>query len=289
MRVLLTGGSGFIGHHVARALTSAGVEFFTIGRTSPKDTPKHVNVDLLGSPDFEALIKSTKPTHLIHLAWCTEHGKYWESQDNLAWMISTYKLFEAFAKHGGAHAFIAGTCAEYDWRYGYCDEELTPSNPGTLYGVAKDATRRMSQLMSSASGIPLTWGRIFFPFGPGENSRRLIPSLFRAFRGEIEPFGVNAHYLRDFIYVEDIASAICVCVQQKFNGVINLSSGNPVALEQIVRVIATAEGKDPRLILDKESPKRAEPQLLVGSCQKLRSLGWAPKQDVKSALESLRI
>jgi nucleoside-diphosphate-sugar epimerase len=287
MRVLITGGSGFIGRHVSRVLNSEGIEFFAVGRTSARVSSKHINLDLLNALDFEALIKVTKPTHLIHLAWCTEHGKYWESQDNLGWMTSTYKLFEAFAQQGGTHAFIAGTCAEYDWRYGYCDEELTPCNPGTLYGITKDATRRMCQILASSCGIPLAWGRIFFPFGPGENPRRLIPSLFRAFRGEIDPFGVNKHYLRDFVHVEDIASAICVCVQQKFNGVINLSSGNPVALEQIVRAIATAEGKDPRLILDKDAPKRAEPQLLVGSSQKLRSLGWAPKQDVKSALESL--
>jgi nucleoside-diphosphate-sugar epimerase len=284
MRVLLTGGSGFIGQHLANALDSKGVEICTIGRKRSADSSKYRNVDLLSTPNLEALIEDSDPTHLIHLAWCTEHGKYWGSHDNFSWMALTYRLFEAFAKHGGTHAFIAGTCAEYDWRYGYCDEELTPCNPETLYGIAKDATRRMCQLLATQYEIPLTWGRIFLPYGPGDNPRRLIPSLFKAFRGEIAPFGVNKHYLRDFVHVDDLVSAILICIERKLDGVINLSSGNPVALEQIVRMIATVEGKDPSLILDKKAPNRAEPPLLVGKNEKLRSLGWIPGQDLKNAL-----
>jgi nucleoside-diphosphate-sugar epimerase len=284
MRVLLTGGSGFIGQHLAGALNAEGIDVYTLGRTSPRAESNYHNIDLLAKQDFYGLMEAANPTHLIHLAWCTEHGKYWGSQDNLIWMASTRRLFEAFAKHGGTHAFVAGTCAEYDWRYGYCDEELTPCNPGTLYGIAKDATRRMCQLLASSYDVPLTWGRIFFPYGPGENSRRLIPSLFSAFRGELEPFGVNKHYLRDFVHVDDLVSAILICIRKKLDGVINLSSGNPVALEQIVRIIATVEGKDPSLILDKKAPNRAEPPLLVGKNEKLRSLGWIPGQDLENAL-----
>jgi nucleoside-diphosphate-sugar epimerase len=287
MRVLLTGGSGFVGSHVLQRLMSDNIECITLGRSNRHASSQHITSDLLSDQDFNQLLSNIKPSHLIHLAWCTEHGKYWGSQENLRWMCSTYRLLGAFLQHGGIYAFIAGTCAEYDWRYGYCDEELTPCNPGTLYGIAKDATRRMCQSLASANNIPLTWGRIFFPYGPGEKSQRLIPSLFKAFRGELEPFGVNNRYLRDFVHVDDLVNAILTCIQQKLNGVINLSSGNPVALEQIIRIIAAVEGKDPDLILDRESPNRAEPQLLVGKNEKLRSLGWNPEQDLETAIARL--
>jgi nucleoside-diphosphate-sugar epimerase len=270
-------------------LISENVECITLGRAAVHASSEHLTIDLLEDQCFDELLMNLKPTHLVHLAWCTEHGKYWASEENLRWVCSTYGLLNAFLKHGGRYAFIAGTCAEYDWRYGYCDEELTPCNPGTLYGIAKDATRRMCQLLASNYDIPLTWGRIFFPYGPSEKSQRLIPSLFKAFRGELEPFGVNNRYLRDFVHVDDLVSAILTCIQRKLDGVINLSSGNPVALEQIVRIIATVEGKDPNLILDRRSPDRAEPQLLVGKNEKLRSLGWNPEQDLETAIASLSV
>jgi nucleoside-diphosphate-sugar epimerase len=281
---MLTGASGFIGRHVAQMLASQGIDLVTLGRRRTEIDCDHVSLDLLADYNVQDAIVGHHCTHLIHLAWYAEHGRFWESPLNADWAVATIRLIKAFCGGGAEHIFVAGTCAEYDWRYEHCIEELTPCNPRTFYGVAKDATRRMCQAIASQARIPLAWGRIFFPFGLGENPNRLIPSLFRAFRGELEPFGVNRHFVRDLINVDDLAAAICLCARTKADGIFNLCSGQPASLEQIVRIIASIQGKDPGLILDKAAPLRNEPEILTGKVSQLRALGWHPQKDLSTAL-----
>lgn len=286
MKVLLTGSTGFIGRHVTKELQLHGIDFVTVGRSGGPNCCEHFCVDLLTMQDFMGIISESKPTHLIHLAWYAEHGKYWDSPLNLDWMSATYRLVESFCKQGGEHVVIAGTCAEYDWRFGYCDEDLTPANPKTLYGIAKDAVRRMCQMLCYSHSVRLAWTRIFYPYGSDEAPGRLIPSLFKAFRNEVAPFGVNGTHFRDLMHVSDLAAAVCTCLSDEANGIINLSSGEPTALREIVTKIAAFSGHSPSLILNQPSLRTGEPTLLVGNNSRLKSLGWQQKVDLQSGLSN---
>jgi nucleoside-diphosphate-sugar epimerase len=150
---------------------------------------------------------------------------------------------------------ITGTCAEYDWSHGYCVEDVTPLKPKSLYGICKDTTRRVVELVVEKHGVSMSWARVFFPYGPGEASQRLIPSLFNAFAGELLPFGVNASSYRDLIHVEDAARAVLACTQSKFVGAINICSGKPVQISNVVDAIAKINKCDPEIIL-KLAPKK---------------------------------
>lgn len=284
MKVLLTGSSGFIGNHVVNALKAHNIDFLTIGRGFQNTYQNHIVSDLLTTESFSESIRKANPTHLIHLAWYTKHGKYWQSPQNLEWITATYRLLEAFCEHGGEYALIAGTCAEYDWQYGFCDEELTPVNPNSLYGIAKDSTRRISQLLCHKYNIPIGWARIFFPYGYGETSERLIPSLFSVFRQEQLPFGVNSQSFRDFLHVTDLAEALLTCVLSQAEGVINISSGKPVAIQSIVEIIANIYNQNPSLVLALKATRKGEPSLLIGNNQKLKNLGWNQKIDLEVGL-----
>lgn len=284
MKVLLTGSTGFVGCHVAKALEAHDIEFVTIGRNHGGNQHNHIVSDLLTTCDFSEIMQEVKPTHLIHLAWYAEHGKYWESPLNLEWMSATYHLLEAFCKHGGQHAVIAGTCAEYDWRYGFCDEDLTPTNPNTFYGIAKDSTRRLSQAICLRNGVSLSWARIFFPYGPGEAQARLIPSLFGVFRKDKVPFGVNDKSFRDFLHISDLAEAFVICASNQVRGIVNISSGEPIALRKVVEIIAKFHNQDPSLILGLESTRKGEPILIVGNNEKLINLGWKQKINIYEGL-----
>jgi nucleoside-diphosphate-sugar epimerase len=252
MRVILTGAAGFIGSHVLCCLRRYGIPFVAVGRTIPHDCSEaeFIHSDLLMESDFDRLIARAGATHLLHLAWYAEHGKYWTSPLNLRWAEASVRLTEAFCKAGGSRVVVAGTCAEYDWTYGYCREGITPENPATLYGVAKDATRRLVMCLCREYDVPCAWGRIFITYGPGENALRLIPSLIRVFMNKKEPFAVSPSNYRDFVYVEDVAEAFFILMSHDETGIYNICSGQPVQLASLVKLAAVSLNADPGMILD---------------------------------------
>lgn len=231
-------------------------------------------------------LKEINPTHLIHLAWYTEHGKYWNSHSNINWINATSRLIEAFCQSGGEHVLVAGTCAEYDWNYGYCSEDSTPLMPNTLYGICKNSTRQVAIQICKEHKIRFAWTRFFFPFGAGESKERLIPSLFQVFREKREAFGVNSSIYRDFLHVTDISDAITICSLLKTHGEINICSGEPRSLEFIVKRIADMCKVSPEKVLSLKSERQNEPKFLIGNNAKLKKLGWKQRISFENAFEN---
>lgn len=282
MRVLLTGASGFIGRHVLGQLVKAGVETVVVGRSRPDSyTGDYIEADLLQAEAYKNVARLARASHLIHLAWYVEHGQFWTSPINLRWVEASVRLVESFCAVGGEAVITAGTCAEYDWSYGFCREDSTPLNPATLYGTAKDATRRLLEAVCKRHQTRFVWGRIFIPYGKGEDSRRLIPSLIEVFQGKRPPFGVNAHAYRDFLHVEDVASGFIRLLVSNAEGNYNIASGHPTQIGEVVRFIAHAFQSDPHLILDLSTERPGEPEILFGDSQKLKALGWQPMHSIK--------
>ena len=285
MKVLLTGASGFIGQHVYRQLLEDGIETFVLGRTKPDNcaTEMFVQADLISECSFGETLSSIGATHLIHLAWYTEHGKYWTSQVNLQWKDASVKLVEDFCATKPEKVIMAGTCAEYDWSHALCIEDSTPILPSSVYGMAKDETRRLSAIVCENRGVDFAWARIFLPFGSGEDRKRLVPSLIEVFRGKREPFGINTAASRDFLHVADVATGIVALLGEEAVGVYNICSGEAIILEGLVRKIATFCKAEADLVLDLSTARPYEPDSIVGSNEKLKRLGWAastPKFDI---------
>jgi nucleoside-diphosphate-sugar epimerase len=281
MKVLVVGASGFIGRHVLNQLVGAGIDSVVVGRTCPTGyTGDFVEADLLEAEGSKNLIQRAGASHLIHLAWYAEHGAYWTSPLNLRWVDATVRLTEAFCLAGGKQMVLAGTCAEYDWSYGYCTETNTPLKPATLYGIAKDATRRLVTAVCAEYQVPCAWGRIFLPYGPGEDSRRLIPALIDVFEGKRVPFGVNATAFRDFLHVEDVAAGFLTLLQGGAGGAFNICSSQPVQIAEVVKLLAKQRTADPQLILSLNTERPCEPPLLVGDNKKIMQLGWRAKHSL---------
>lgn len=276
MRVLVTGATGFLGQHVIAELRSRGIEVITLGRRPVDKSIGFIEADLLESRHLDTKLARVGASHLLHLAWFVEPGIFWNSPINLQWVSATTRLVEAFCAAGGQRVVAAGTYAEYDWSFGYCREDSTPLASSTLYGTAKDATRRLVMAICDRHEVACAWGRVFIPYGSGESAARLVPSLIAAFRGERAPFGVNTSVYRDFLHVGDVAAAFTVLLLADAVGEYNICSGQPARLEEIVRVIAAELGSDPTEILALPGERQGEPALLVGDCSKLKQLGWKP-------------
>ncbi len=100
MRVAVTGGGGFIGREAVAALQARGAEVHLLGRApATLGVTPHV-IDLLAE-DPAPLLRAIAPTHLLHLAWYAEPGKFWQAPENLDWVAASLRLVQGFAAAGG--------------------------------------------------------------------------------------------------------------------------------------------------------------------------------------------
>jgi nucleoside-diphosphate-sugar epimerase len=291
-RVLLTGATGFIGRNAIAPLIAQGYEVHAVSSKKQIDATQGAHwhcVDLLESKDLTSLMANVRPSHLLHFAWYTEHGKFWRSPENFRWLEASIALLRHFYQAGGQRVVMAGTCAEYDWNYGYCTESITPCRPATPYGVCKNALQNVLRTYSEEEKLSSAWGRIFLPYGPGEDSRRLLPSLAAVFQGNRPPFGINATAIRDFLHVDDVATGFVRLLQANATGEYNICSGHPVQLADVVKKIAYLYGADPSAILDLSTERPGEPQFLVGSNHKLTSLGWRARHLFSGMSQNLEV
>jgi len=274
-RVLVTGGTGFIGRHVLGPLVQRGFEVHAVGRRAG-DAPdvRWHEADLLDGERRAALVTEVGASHLLHLAWHAEHGKFWTAPENVDWVGATSQLVREFAAGGGLRAVLAGSCAEYDWSAASpLSESASALRPATLYGVSKDATRRVVERLVDESA----WGRIFFLYGPGEDERRLVSGVARRLVAG-EPAAVSeGTQLRDFLHVSDVASAFVALLDSDVTGAVNIASGQGVAVRDVAATIARAAGREDLLNVGTLPMRPDDPRELVADVRRLESeVGWSP-------------
>jgi nucleoside-diphosphate-sugar epimerase len=288
-RVLVTGANGFIGRHCLKFLLEADYEVHATSSrlVSSSDSPAAWHsVDLLDPKAVAATMDEVSPTHLLHLAWYTAPGAYWNSSENFRWVQASVALLSAFAAAGGKRLLTAGTSAEYDWTYGYCTEYLTPLNPGTVYGKCKHALEILTEAFCGQNGLSSSWGRIFFTFGPFEHPGRLVPSVIGAIlRGE--PVAcTHGTQLRDFLHVEDLASGLVAVLDCDATGPVNVASGIPVSVRDVISTISQILESDAQINWGAIPLADSEPDLLVGNNKRLRQeVGWQEQYDLQTRLE----
>lgn len=288
-RVLLTGASGFIGRHCVEPLLASGYEVHAVSSRDVEGSSPGVfrhRADLMDSERVAGLMDEVRPTHLLHLAWFAEPGKFWTSPENLRWVRASLGLLEEFERRGGERAVMAGTCAEYDWNYGYCSERFTPLAPSTLYGSCKHALRIASSAFAEQVGLSAAWGRVFFLYGPHEHPARLVSSVVNAvLRDEAAPCS-HGEQIRDFLHVADVADAFAALLDSDVSGAVNIASGRPVAIKDIVYEIGGKAGRRDLIRLGARPAPEDEPSLLVADVGRLRDeVGWIPEYDLDRGLE----
>ena len=283
MRVLITGADGFVGAHVTRALLKSGMEVGVLTRSGAtfrrlQDVADRIHIlqgDLNEIDRLRPTLNNFKPEACIHLAWYAEPGKYLHAPQNIAMLNSSLALIQALAEVGCTHFVGAGTCAEYDAEQGWLKEEGR-TRPETLYAASKLSLCLAGEQLARQNRMGFAWGRIFYPYGPEEDSRRMVPALIRALLAE-EPFPASrGDQVRDYIYVEDVAQAFRLLLTQKTSGIFNIGSGVPITVRHLMETIEEIVGK-PGLIQFGAIPYRDwDPRFLCANIQNLRNLGWVP-------------
>lgn len=280
--VLVSGAGGFIGLPLLARLARGDVEVHALcTRARPPALPG-VNwhrLDLSDSVAVERLIGELAPERLVHLAWCTEHGRFWRAPENVAWVERSLHLLSVFVRSGGQRLVMLGTCAEYDWSSaaGPLSESSSPIAPATLYGTAKDALRRVASAYAEQEGVELAWGRLFFLYGPREAPERLVASVIRSqLLGRPIATG-GGEQARDFMHVEDVAGAVAALLDSSVVGAVNIASGVGVTVGDLLDRIVQLTGR-PELVRRGDRPDRpGEPPLLLADVTRLREeVGFQP-------------
>jgi nucleoside-diphosphate-sugar epimerase len=289
-KVLVTGASGFIGRHTIDTLVRQGFEVHAVGSNPAsvsisRDCHWHIT-NLVNTSEIKPLLEKVKPSHLLHLAWYAVPGKYWTALDNFGWVQTSLELLRQFQEQGGTRVVMAGTCAEYDWKYGYCSEFVTPKNPDSPYGICKNVLHEMVASHSKLTGLSSAWGRIFLLYGFHEHPNRLVSSVIRSLLSGDPALCSHGNQIRDFLHVQDVADAFVALLESNISGAVNIASGKPIRIKEIIHKIGDKLGRSDLIRLGAIPASNQEQQFLVADVNRLsQEVGWCPQYDLDLGLE----
>lgn len=284
-KVLLTGGTGFIGQNVVSILLQKGYEVHSL--VYPPFMPEQdglvqYEMNLMDYESINKFFNEHNFENLIHLAWYVG-PKCHVADLNLDWTIATLNLLKAFKENGGKKFLGAGTVSEYEYKYGYLLEDDTPTDPQTLYGNSKNAIYNIAKVYCKQNGIDFKWPRIFNLYGPAEKPQRLMPSVINSCLNGEDVKVSDCLKFQDYLHVEDTARGIVAVFESELQGAVNICSGKPVQLRTIVQKIADLTDFKGNILWG-AIPAAFGDDLVVGNNEKLKSIGWVQKYSLEEGL-----
>ncbi|MDD1667627.1 MAG: SDR family NAD(P)-dependent oxidoreductase [Methanomicrobiales archaeon] len=298
-RVLVTGAHGFIGSHLTRALLEEGYGVGVLHRESSdlrrirdlEGRLSHHIADLRDPASVQAAVAEAHPDALVHLAtyYAVEHRP-----DEVGVMMDTnvkgtVALLEASREAGVSLFLNAGTCAVYREK----DTplmETDPVSPQNLYALTKLQAEEACRFYSDRLGVPAATLRLFPPYGPADNERRLIPYVIRSIIAGEEVRLTSGTQRWDFVYVEDVVAAFVAAMKRPeaaaSAGTMNVGTGDPWAVRDLVTRLAGLTGEKARLLWGAIPHRKNEVWYNSGSWGLIRSvLGWEPRVSLDDGLE----
>lgn len=285
-KILITGGTGFIGQEVIKQLLQNGYEVHSL--VYPPFLPEEKNLiqyemNLLDNTSVVNFFKEHKFENLIHLAWyvgpkCHMHNI------NLDWTIATMNLVKAFVENGGKRYLGAGSISEYEYKYGYLLEDITPTDSKTLYGNTKNALYNILKVYFKQNNCDFKWARIFNLYGPNEKPQRLMPSVINSCLDNKDVIVSDCLKYQDYLHVEDTANGIIKLFESNLEGAVNICSNKPIQLREIVNKIAQFTDFKGNILWG-AIPAAFEDKVVVGNNEKLKSIGWKPKYTLDEGLK----
>jgi GDP-L-fucose synthase len=293
-RVMLTGGSGFLGEQVRERLVAAGAaEVFV---------PRRADYDLTDAAAVARAYADARPDTVVHLA--AEVGGIGANRDNpgrffYANMAMGLHLIEEARRRGTEKFVQVGTVCSYPKHtpVPFREEELWngfPEETNAPYGIAKKALLTMLQGYRDQYGLRSAYLMPVNLYGPGDNfdleSSHVIPALIRkceearvAGRPEVVCWGTGKAS-REFLYVDDCAEAI-VAAAQRYDGPepINVGAAREITIRELTETIARLTGFAGELVWDTSKPD-GQPRRKLDVSRATELLGFTASTDFEDGL-----
>jgi nucleoside-diphosphate-sugar epimerase len=139
-----------------------------------------------------------------------------------------------------------------------------------MFGQAKGAFRKSLITLAKHHKIKVAWARIFMTFGPNEDSRRLVPTTILNLLRNEPVLASSGEQVRDLLHVDDVARGLVTLLDSNIEGDVNIASGEPRTLSEILTTLGAVTGK-PELIKLGTKPKQShEPPRIVANISRLR-------------------
>ncbi len=314
MKVLVTGGAGYIGSHVVEQLLGRGYEVVVFDnlcaghREAVHPQAQFSAGDLLNREHLAALFSAHRFEGVLHFASHIQVGESMKTpfkylHDNI---LAVIYLLEAAAQHGVGRFILSSTANLYDAPTRIPIDEDEPLIPGSVYGETKFVAERLLLWMERIYGMKYCALRYFNAAGAhpdghiGEDHRpetHLIPLVLQVALGQREHITVfgsdyatpDGTAVRDYIHVMDLADAHVLALEALADGrsrVYNLGNG---AGHSVLQVIETARAITGHAIPVATGPRRAGdlPQLVADSRRIQQELGWQPRYaDLQTIIET---
>ena len=281
-RVFLTGATGFIGSHIARALLRERHEVFALVRERSDlervaDVASEmtlVQADLRDAAEIERHVARIAPELCVHAAWYAVPGQYLDADENLTLVGATATLALLLARSGCRRFVGIGTCFEYDTTGGTLSES-TPTRPANVYSASKLAAFLLTEQVGARAAMDVAWARLFYLYGPFEDDRRLVPSVVRALLRGQEAQLTSGDQVRDFLHVRDVAAAVCAVARSEVTGPVNVGSAEPITVRDLVETIGSIIGRPELLAFGSLPDRPADPAVVVADNGRLvEECGW---------------
>ncbi len=288
---LVTGGSGIIGLACVRELLGRG-HTVTATYNSSKPEVAHERLEWhrfdLRTDDPAQFLSKTNAKRLVHLAWMSSTGGIWSSERNLGFALSSIEFFEAFANTAPDRMLGVGSCGEYDWATGLCVEAHTPLNASTAYGKSKNVARLGLEVLGAARGISTAWARPFFVYGPGEHESRIVANVASELASGREAACTHGFQIRDYTHIDDVGRGIVDLLESEFQGAMNIASGTPMRLRDIVDEIGSQLGLAHMIRYGAREALPHEPPIILADTTLARDvLGFTPRIDLETGIRSV--
>lgn len=290
-RILVVGGTGFIGQHVVKHALNFGLDVTVIARSSDiiknQEKIKVIHVDATDKESLMEKLGACSFEYVVNCAGYIDHTHFTKggrnSFDNHFLLV--LNLVEVLDKNTLKKFVNLGSSDEYGGSQAP-QSELQREQPISPYALGKVASTHLLQVLHKTENFPSTVVRLFLAYGPGQNQQRFIPQVVVGCLNNITFPTSKGEQLRDFCYIDDVVDAIFLALfNDKASGeVFNIASGSPIAIRDVIVMIKDlVGGGNPEFgAIDYRC---GENMALYADVSKAKSLlGWSPKISMHDGL-----